>query len=278
MSGIHSRRSLPRLSRTTLRDWFEAREPHEAAGDRGLLYLFCDEFTNYVDTHVGIAAVELLERLGYRVEIPEHLESGRGAISGGFLRDAQEIANRNVELLHKRVSFGVPLVGVEPSALLTLVDEYPTLVSPHLQKQATELSQNCLLLDEFLSREMARPRVFSKFFCEDHLKIRLHAHCHQKALRSLRPTIRMLQLPKNYQVKLIPSGCCGMAGSFGYEKEHYDVSMQIGELVLFPTIREENEDVVIAAPGTSCRQQILDGTGRRALHPVEILRDALVDD
>jgi Fe-S oxidoreductase len=131
------------------------------------------------------------------------------------------------------------------------------------------------MIDEFLAEEIAAGRIQSDQFTTEKARIRLHGHCHQKALSSVVPTKKILSLPVNYEVLMIPSGCCGMAGSFGYEKEHYDVSMQIGELVLFPAVRAEESTTIIAAPGTSCRHQIMDGTGRSAKHPVEVLYEAL---
>ncbi len=241
------------------------------------MFLFCDEFTNYNDVQVGIAAVELLERVGFAVEIPSHVESGRAAMSKGLLRDAHSIAEENVRLLAPVVSADTPLVGIEPSAILGFRDEYPVLVNPDLRESTKSLAENVLMIDEFVEKQIQRGTIDSSSFVEKTQTIRLHGHCHQKALASLKPTVRMLQLPKGYRVRLIPSGCCGMAGSFGYEAEHYDISMQIGELILFPTVRSESSDVLIAAPGTSCRHQIADGTGRLALHPVEILRNALVN-
>jgi Fe-S oxidoreductase len=198
-------------------------------------------------------------------------------MSKGLLRQARLIAEENVRLLAPVVSEKTPLVGIEPSAILGFRDEYPVLVNPELQESAGSLAGHALMIDEFLEREIQRGSIRSSAFIEKTKTIRLHGHCHQKALASLKPTIRMLQLPRGYRVRLIPSGCCGMAGSFGYEAEHYDVSMQIGELVLFPTVRNESTDVLIAAPGTSCRHQIADGTGCVALHPVEILRNALLN-
>jgi Fe-S oxidoreductase len=131
------------------------------------------------------------------------------------------------------------------------------------------------LIDEFLSREAARGRITADAFTDQPSRIKLHGHCHQKALASLEPTVAVLSLPRNFSVETIPSGCCGMAGSFGYEREHFELSMQIGELVLFPAVRAAASNTIIAAPGTSCRHQIKDGTGRTALHPVEILHAAL---
>ncbi len=240
------------------------------------MYLFCDEFTDYNDTEIGIKAVQLLERLGYEVAIPKHIESGRTYLSKGLLRDARKIAVQNVELLQGLITDQTPIIGIEPSAILTLRDEYIDLVPENLLPAAQQIAKNALLFDEFISREIDKGAITSDAFTKDTQLIKLHGHCHQKALSSLTHTKKMLSLPRNYTVHLIPSGCCGMAGSFGYEKEHYDVSMKTGELVLFPTIRKQPAEVIIAAPGTSCRHQIKDGTGRQAQHPLEILWHALV--
>lgn len=276
-SGIANHRSIPGLHRKTLQRWFQGHTPHANAGSNGKVNLFCDEFTNYNDTPVGIAAVELLERLGFAVEIPEHTESGRAAMSQGLLRQARALAEENVRSLSPIINEQCPLIGIEPSAILSFRDEYPALVEPGLREQARSLAKNVLMIDEFIAQQIEAGVLDSSRFREKEQTIRLHGHCHQKALASLKPTIQMLQLPNGHRVRLIPSGCCGMAGSFGYESEHYEVSMQIGELVLFPTIRKEAAEVLIAAPGTSCRHQIVDGTGRVALHPVEILRRALIE-
>jgi Fe-S oxidoreductase len=170
-----------------------------------------------------------------------------------------------------------PLVGIEPSAILTFRDEYIDLTRGESKRQAKKLAANALTIEEFVAREIEANRISSEVFTDEKRLIKLHGHCHQKALSSLVPSKKMLSLPNNYEVQLIPSGCCGMAGSFGYEKEHYDVSMQIGELKLFPAVRKSEENVIIAANGTSCRHQIKDGTGRNALHPISILNDALID-
>jgi FAD/FMN-containing dehydrogenase/Fe-S oxidoreductase len=275
MNGFAQQRTLPKLHEQTLRGWFHSHRPNSNAGKLGTVNLFCDEFTNYNDVPVGIAAVELLECLGFQVELPQHGESGRTAISKGMLRRAQKLAERNVRDLSGVVGADRPLLGIEPSAILSFRDEYPVLVSGDYRPQADELAKNSFLIDEWIAQLIQSNQIDSTMFTDDMHQIRLHGHCHQKALSSLGATVRMLQLPKNYSVKLIPSGCCGMAGSFGYEAEHYEISMQIGELVLFPTIRAESESVLIAAPGTSCRHQIFDGTGRVAFHPVEILRKAV---
>ncbi len=272
-AGFAANRSLPRMSNPTLEAWYLNHPQPES--DR-VVYLFNDEFTNFLDAEIGIKTVELLEALGYRVEIPEHFESGRAALSKGLLRQAREFATSNVSKLTGLISAETPLIGIEPSAILTFRDEYPDLVEPDLRETARDLADNCLMIDEFIAREIDAGRITKDQFTREEKTIKFHGHCHQKALGSLTPTVKMLELPENYSVQLIPSGCCGMAGSFGYEAEHYELSMQVGELVLFPKVRETPADVAIAAPGTSCRHQILDGTGRSALHPVEIFHQALV--
>jgi FAD/FMN-containing dehydrogenase/Fe-S oxidoreductase len=273
--GFHPKRSLPQFAKVNLRNWFSGHQAHPNAGQHGRVKFFCDEFTSYTEPKVGIAAIELLEQLGWQVELADLIESGRAAISKGLLRNAKSIAEENVSRLAECVSEQVPLISVEPSAILTFRDEYPDLLRGDGQQKAKQVGQYCLTFEEFLSQQLALGKISNDLFHETSKTIRLHGHCHQKALVGLAPTVKALQLPKNYTVRLIPSGCCGMAGSFGFEKEHYDLSMQIGELVLFPTVRNEPKENLICAPGTSCRHQILDGTGRESLHPAQILRDAL---
>lgn len=267
-------RSIPRLYKITLKSWLYNNPDMNKCNRK--VYLFADEFTNYMDVEIGIKFIKLLRTLGYEVIIPKHLESGRTEISKGFLKKAKKIAEKNILFLKDIVTEEIPLVGIEPSCILSFRDEYPDLVDEKLQEYARKLSVNCLLYDEFIVREMRKGNIKQKQFTQSYLYIKLHGHCHQKSLASIEPSKEMLSLPKNYQVDIIPSGCCGMAGAFGYEKEHYDLSMQIGEQVLFPAIRQAKEDVCISAPGTSCRQQIKDGTGRRAYHPIEVLYDALI--
>ncbi len=302
--GFHPDRTMPLLGKTTLKDFYPTAPPVETSnrprgGAKNLLpetfftkgekekapplgvggvivYLFCDEFTNFNDVEIGKKAIDLLQRLGYEVVIPNHTDSGRAYLSKGMLQDAKKLANKNVELLKDLINENTPMIGIEPSAILTFRDEYPDLVDAHLADDARKLAKNALMIDEFIAREIDAKRITSEQFTQEKRLIKLHGHCQQKAVASLTPTKKILSLPKNYEVHLIPSGCCGMAGSFGYEKEHYELSMKIGELVLFPTVRKQAEDTIIAAPGTSCRHQIHDGTGRKALHPVEILWEALV--
>ncbi|WP_128546630.1 FAD-binding and (Fe-S)-binding domain-containing protein [Larkinella soli] len=272
--GFHPDRTMPLLHRTTLRKWAGNRKPAADAGLRKV-YLFCDEFTNYNDVEVGQKAILLLEKLGYEVILPEHEESGRAALSKGLLRQAKRIAEKNVRMLKDLITTETPLVGIEPSALLTFRDEYPDLVDESLLNDARRIAESALTFEEFMAREIDRGAIRKEAFTTEKRLIKLHGHCQQKAVSSLVPSKKMLSLPENFTVHLIPSGCCGMAGSFGYEAEHYEVSMKIGELVLFPTVRRQPEDVIIAAAGTSCRHQIKDGTQRKAKHPAEILYEAL---
>lgn len=277
IAGFAVKRSMPTLYRTTLASWYKKRAKANPAQFHSKVYLFCDEFTNYNDTEIGIKTVELLEHLGYEVIVPDHVESGRAWLSKGLLREAQKIANRNIELLSPLISADSPLIGIEPSAILTFRDEYVDLASNELFEKAKLLASNTFTIDEFIAKEIDKGRIAKDMFLSQKKKIYLHGHCQQKALSSLAPTIKMLSLPQGYEVETIPSGCCGMAGSFGYEKEHYDLSMKIGEMVLFPTVRKAGKEELIAAPGTSCRHQVKDGTGKLALHPVEILFAALRD-
>ncbi len=278
ISGFATERSMPLLDKTTLRNWYKK---HRAVAGRDAaprrVYLFCDEFTNYNDVQTGIKAILLLEKLGYEVLIPEHEESGRTWLSKGLIRRAKEIAEKNISLLGPLITAETPLIGIEPSAILTFRDEYIDLAGDEQLEAARRLSQHVFLIDDFIAREIDKGNIRSDQFTKESRRIQLHGHCQQKALSSIAGSAKLLSLPENYSVSAIPSGCCGMAGSFGYEKEHYELSQKIGELVLFPAVRRQEEAVIIAAPGTSCRHQIKDGTGRKALHPVEILYEALVN-
>ncbi len=274
-AGFAVKRSMPKLSDSTLLSWYKKHQKAIVQKGSKKVYLFCDEFTNYNDAHIGQKAILLLEKLGYEVVIPEHVESGRAWLSKGLIRQGQKIANKNIALLSNLITAETPLIGVEPSAILTFRDEYPELASDELLDASTALSKNVFLIDEFIANEIKKGNISKESFTKEKRAIKLHGHCQQKAISSVAPSITLLTLPENYSVETIPSGCCGMAGSFGYEKEHYELSMQIGEMVLLPTVRKQTDDTIIAAPGTSCRHQIKDGTGRKALHPVEILYNAL---
>jgi Fe-S oxidoreductase len=238
--------------------------------------LYIDEFTNYNDVEIGIKTIKLLNKLGYFILLEDHKESGRTFISKGLLKQAKKVATQNVKMLHNKINAETPLVGIEPSCILTFRDEYPELVDASLKDKTNLLARHSYFIDEFLAMEMQKGNIRPEQFTNKTLDIKLHGHCQQKAIISTESTRKMLSFPVNYKVSEIKSGCCGMAGSFGYEKEHFDLSMKIGELVLFPEVRKAPAETVIAAPGTSCRHHIKDGTGRTAQHPVEILYEALV--
>ena len=272
---IAPQRSLPPLHETTLRKWFNKNRPSPKQKTK-TVYLFCDEFTNYNDTPIGINAIKLLTNLGYEVKMIAHSESGRAALSKGLLTMAQDYAKKNIAIFKKLISEDTPLLGIEPSAILSFRDEYPRLVAETERPAAKQVANNTFLIDEFLAAEIHKGNIRPEQFTDQPKHILLHGHCHQKALASVESTAWLLSLPTNYTVEIIPSGCCGMAGSFGYEAEHYEVSMQIGELVLFPALRKAQQNTLIAATGTSCRHQIRDGVQKEAFHPVEILWNALI--
>lgn len=269
-------RQIPKLSRYSMRK-LVAKEKQPTDGRK--VYLFADEFTNHQEAELGLIFAKLLMKLGYQVEIPKHVESGRAAFSKGCLKLANKYAIKNVQMLSGIVNDETPLVGIEPSCILSFRDEYPDIVPAEMRETANKLAKNCLLFDEFIMREIEAGRITIDNFYELNAEIYLHGHCHQKSLVGVGKCADMLKLIPGVKVNVIPSGCCGMAGSFGYEKEHYETSKAIGEMVLFPTVRKATEDktkqVIVAAPGTSCRQQILDGTGVKALHPIEILYNNL---
>ena len=277
--GFAQKRQIPSLSKITLHKWIKKHPDRlisQSNDTSRTVNLFIDEFTNYNESDIGIKAIGLLVRLGYNVNCPETGISGRTFISKGLLRTARKTARKNIEALQGVVSGQNPLLGIEPSAVLSFRDEYPDLAGEDLKHTALDLANHVFLVEEFLVQELEKGKISQDLFTSESKQILYHGHCQQKAIASTSPTIQMLSLPENYVVEEIPSGCCGMAGSFGYEKEHYDLSMKVGELVLFPEIRKHRNGVILSASGTSCRQQIMDGTGRQALHPIEILHDALV--
>ncbi len=270
--GFTHKRKLPKLAKISLNKYYKKLNSNE--GKNGTVYLFNDEFTNFNDSDIGIKAIQLLNKLGYKVIIPTHLESGRTYLSKGLVRKAKGIINQNINLLKDIITENTPLVGIEPSAILSFRDEYLDLADN--KQDAQKLSKYTFTIDEFISNEIDKGIISSDSFTIENKEIKLHGHCQQKAIASTVQIIKMLSLPDNYFVSEIPSGCCGMAGSFGYEKEHYDLSMKIGELVLFPAIKKSKPETIIAASGTSCRCQINDGTEKIAQHPVEVLFDALI--
>lgn len=279
LAGFSIDRTLPRLAPQTLDRWYRNNYLELVSGQPSrpshTLYLFNDEFTNHTDVQTGIAAITLLVSLGYHVILPRHKESGRSWLSKGLLKQARRVAEFNVQALNGIVSEASPLIGIEPSALLSLRDEYPALVSSAFRDKATQLARHSMLIDEFIVREYQAGHISSSHFTDESRTIRVHGHCHQKALAGTASTLAMLSIPANYTASEIPSGCCGMAGSFGYEQKNHTLSMKIGELILFPEVRKTNSSTLLAASGTSCRYQIFDGTARKAVHPVVILAEAL---
>ena len=276
--NVAPKRTLPTLQKTTLRKWFNKNQPKPNGKIISTVYLFCDEFTNFNDTEIGIKAVKLLTKLGYEVKMVKHEESGRAAMSKGLLEMAQKCAKANVETFKNIITAETPLLGIEPSAILSFRDEYPRLVAQSEQEAAKNLGKNALLIDEFLEQEIKKGNITSAQFTNKKQHVKVHGHCHQKALSSVEKTAFVLGLLDNFTAEIIPSGCCGMAGSFGYEAEHYEISMQVGEDVLFPAVRAAKKDTIIVAVGTSCRHQIFDGTGREGVHLVEVLWESLKDN
>ncbi len=275
-TGISSERALPLLSRVGVEKWYRKNKNNITEFKNGRLLLFVDEFTNYYDGETGIKAVILLNKLGYYVEPAPVKESGRALISKGFVNSAKKLVKKNLKELLNKVNKSMPLVGIEPSAILTFRDEYPVLAGKKLANEAITISENTYTIEEFLYREMISGKITKESFTRESKNISFHAHCHQKSLSNTNIIKSVLSIPENYRVDEIRSGCCGMAGSFGYEVNHYNLSMKIGELSLFPEIRKTPQHTLLVAPGHSCRHQIKDGTKREAKHTVDVLFDALV--
>lgn len=275
--GFAQKRSFPKLNKQSLSTWIKKNPDRllsKPENSQGSVYLFVDEFTNYTDVDLGISTILLLAQLGFEIKVVQHPESGRAFISKGLVKKAKKLAEQNVKIFSSLIDNNNPLVGIEPSGILSFRDEYPDLVSEAMKDKALEISRNAHTIEEFLASALEKGKINKEDFMSEKKDIYYHAHCHQKSLSSGDFTEKILSIPTNYNVHGIPSGCCGMAGSFGFEKEHYQLAMDIGELVLFPAIRNTDDQSIIAAAGTSCRHQILDGTGRKALHPVEVLWEA----
>ena len=269
--GISLKRSVPKLTSKTLKSWYN-KQTHSSS--KKIIYIFCDEFTNFYDTEIGKDTVIVLKRLGYNPTFIKHPESGRSFISKGFLKEAKAIANKNVSIFKDLITNKTPLIGIEPSAILTFRDEYIRLADD--VNSAKIIAKNTFTIEEFLQNEFEKGNIRTNQFTTEKKSIKIHGHCHQKALSSTQATFSILNIPENYSPTIMNTGCCGMAGSFGYEKEHYKISMQVGEDTLFPKIRNTSKETEIIASGTSCRHQILDGTKRQAKHPITVLREALI--
>ena len=268
--GIAQKRSVPKLAPKTLKKWIK-KQP--TTSHQKVVYFFCDEFTNFYDVEIGKDAFHLLDRLGYQLRLIDHEESGRSFISKGFLKEAKAVCNTNVAIFKTLITAETPLIGIEPSAILTFRDEYIRLADDAVS--AEKIAQNTFTFEEFLAKEVEKGNIDSESFTSEGKTLKIHGHCHQKALSGTHASFQILNIPKNYAVTIMNTGCCGMAGSFGYEKEHYAISMQVGEDTLFPKIRNTPKETEIVAAGTSCRHQIFDGTQRIAKHPITILKEAL---
>lgn len=263
-------RPLPLFAPRPFHAWFRRHRTHPNAGRLGKVILFPDTFVDYNEPQIGRAAVRLLESLGYEVILPERrVCCGRPMISKGLLDDAQRLARQQVEALAPYVERGLPIVGLEPSCILTFRDEYPDLLD---DPRTAGIAKQSFLIDEFLASEVAKGRI-SLGLRGKSKQFLFHGHCHQKALVGSAATLSLLR-QAGAEVKEADSGCCGMAGSFGYEAEHYEISQAIGERALLPAVRALPPEVEVLAMGVSCRQQIAHGTGRRARHLVEVLKDA----
>ncbi len=271
--GVAKERSMPKVSSFDFNKYLKNINRQENNINKKVV-LYIDEFTHYMDTGIGKDAIGLLTGLGYDVQL-FYAESGRTYLSKGFLEQAKKLAMENIKELKVFLEQKIPVLGIEPSAILSFRDEYKRLVPDG--ERVDEIAENVFLIEEFLAKEIEKGLLASDRFTKEAKTIKIHNHCHQKALSNQKATFDVLNLPENYSVTIINSGCCGMAGSFGYEKEHYEVSMQIGELKLFPAIRGSEATTIISANGTSCRHQIKDGTDRNAMHPVTILKNALVN-
>lgn len=270
--GVHKKRNMPAYHRYSFRYWAKSFIPN-VKGSKEAVYFFIDEFSNYYDVEIAIKAVKLLDLLGYTVKFKDHAPSGRAQFSKGLLDHAQTCARQNINIFYP-IADHHKIIGIEPSCILSFRDEYPKLFKGEQKVKAEAVAKACMTIEEFLFYEIQKGNITVDQFDKTSREILIHGHCHQKALSKVDYTSFVLGLPSNHKVSVIPSGCCGMAGSFGYEKEHYDLSMKIGELVLFPVVRKSDASSKIVAAGTSCRHQIIDGTERKAVHPVEVLFEA----
>ncbi|MBI2562506.1 MAG: oxidoreductase, partial [candidate division NC10 bacterium] len=269
--GIHRNRQLPPFASQTFDRWFASQNGRRATATRGPVVLFNDCYMTYNYPEIGKAAVKVLEAAGFEVILPEKKCCGRPMISKGLIHEAKVNAADNVDRLSTYAAKGVPIVGCEPSCILTFRDEYPDLLD---DPRAGDLAKQTFMIEEFLVGLYERGAL-NLAFSNGARSLLLHGHCHQKALIGTSPSLQVLRMLPGAKVEEVDSGCCGMAGSFGYEKEHYDLSRAIGGRRLSPAVKAKGPECEVVAAGVSCRQQIAHGTGRRARHLVEVLADAL---
>lgn len=271
--GISSERTLPDFARQPFTAWFKQhQQAKNHQSDKKQIVLFNDTFNTYNDPHIAIAATEVLEALGYEVILPGHGCCGRPMISKGLVTEARAAALDTVQKLAPYAKQGISIIGLEPSCYLSLRDEYLYLLPDN--PDAKLVADQVLGFEEFIA-QLAENGEFTLELTDNQQRILLHGHCHQKSLVGTEPSKATLSLPCNYSVQEVDSGCCGMAGSFGYEAEHYDISIKMAERQLLPAIRSADDETIIVAAGTSCRHQIMDGTGKRVLHPAEVIRNAI---
>jgi len=267
--GIAAERSIPAFSSRKATSLIKGKKKETPQ-----LVLYIDEFTQFQDAHIAEAAGHFFGKLGYAFQVV-YAPSGRAYFSKSMLKEARTCATEALSKLDKFISAGIPIVGLEPSGILGFRDEYQRLFQGELKESARKLSVLAVTFEEFVSKEITEGRISAADFTEDELHVEVHIHCDQKALSHPKHSLEILNLPKNYSAVKIPAGCCGMAGSFGYEKEHYEISQKMGEQVLFPRLRKLPNKTVVVAAGTSCRHQIKDGVQKKSFHPAEILVKAL---
>ena len=270
--GVDRRRDMPAFVQQTFEKWFTKRKVSQTSDKK--VVLFHDTFMNHSEPNIGKAAVNVLESAGYEIILPNKRCCGRPLISEGMLKRAIENAYYNIEQLHTYAEAGIPIVGCEPSCTSAITDDYVDLIGTSKAKRVAKATYT---LEEFLL-QAHEINELPLTFKEEQREILLHGHCHQRALIGIQPVQQMLELPQAHTVTVIDSSCCGMAGSFGYEKNHYDISMNIGELRLFPAILERSGEFTLTASGFSCRHQIEHGTGILPKHPIEVLNEAILTD
>ena len=266
--GVHKKRSLPIFDNQTFEQWYKKQTSSNTGRP---VYLLADEFINYSETEILKDAYTLLSKLGYQVLLFPIKNTGRALFSKGMLDEAKKLINNNLSLYRSLVNENIPIIGLEPSTVLTFRDEYPDICSGEHIKTAEILKKRSLLFEEFFAKEISAGRIKSEQFSTEPMSITVHGHCYQKALSDQKYTSQSFSVFKNAVLTFLPTGCCGMAGSFGYEKEHFDLSQNIAELVLFPAIRNAQQKEIIVASGTSCRHQVKDGLKVTAVHPIKVL-------
>jgi Fe-S oxidoreductase len=276
--GIDRRRALPEFHRDTLQRWFARHTPNRPAkgAHRGPVVFLADSFTSYTEPEIGRAAIELLEMAGWEVQLAGDVCCGRSLISKGLLDAARETHETLIEKLAPAAMKGIPVVGCEPSCVFTLKDELPNIARG--AEGAVAIGRQARMVDDLLVQAIDDgDLVVDPGTSSANRPILFHGHCHQKASSATAGSVELLRRIPGSTVNVLDAGCCGMAGSFGFEREHYDLSLSIGGMRLFPAVNAAPSNAIVTATGVSCRQQIFQGTERTAVHPVVLLRNAIVD-